>query len=95
MEERLLQSLALLALIKVEPSLQVPQVVVVVPNEQIAKDLLELSTDMGRLDGTISCIITDTTNREDTRYTEICIGWYVGCYTRYYLSRLFTTLFYF
>eukprot|EP00800_Vazella_pourtalesii_P017353 TRINITY_DN5255_c0_g2_i1.p1 TRINITY_DN5255_c0_g2~~TRINITY_DN5255_c0_g2_i1.p1 ORF type:complete len:509 (+),score=80.13 TRINITY_DN5255_c0_g2_i1:2-1528(+) len=74
MEERLLQSLALLALIKVEPSLQVPQVVVVVPNEQIAKDLLELSTDMGRLDGTISCIITDTTNREDTRYTEICIG---------------------
>ena len=77
MEEKLLQSLSLLALIKVEPSTQVPQVVIVVPNEQLGKDLQELSTDIGRLDGIISCIITSKSSREATRYIQICIGWYV------------------
>ena len=80
MEDAFLQSLALLVLIKVEPSTLVPQVVIVVPNEQLAKDLLELCNDMGRLDGIMSCIITNKSNREDTRNTQICIGWYVVCY---------------
>ena len=76
MEEALLQqSLALIALSKVEPTSHVTQVVIVVPNEQQAKDFQELCGDLGNLEKIKTSMVNSKTSKEDIRYSQICIGW--------------------
>ncbi|KAI6653705.1 hypothetical protein LOD99_3209 [Oopsacas minuta] len=75
-EEGLLQqSLALLTMIKVEPSSHLTQVVIIVPNELQAKDFLELCGDMGQGEGIKVSMVNSKTTKEDIRYSHICIGW--------------------
>ena len=73
-EELLLQSLALIAMNKVEPSTATTQVAIVVPNEQQAKDFLELC-ELGQVAGVKSLMVNGKTIKEEMRYTHICIGW--------------------
>ena len=76
MEEALLQqSLALIAMIKVEPTSHLTQVVIIVPNEQQAKDFQELCADMGSLENIKTSMVNSKTSKEDIRYSHICIGW--------------------
>ena len=73
-EELLLQSLALIAMNKVEPSTATTQVAIVVPNEQQAKDFLELC-ELGQVAGVKSLMVNGKTIKEEMRYTHMCIGW--------------------
>ena len=76
MEEALLQqSLALIALMKVEPTSHLTQVVILVPNEQQAKDFQELCGAMGNLEEIKTSMVNSKTSKEDIRYSHICIGW--------------------